>query len=42
LIKRQYPPQTITLPSADETIRKGDMLILAGHADNLKKISKAE
>jgi CIC family chloride channel protein len=42
LIKRQYPPQTITLPSADETIRKGDMLILAGHADNLKKISKVE
>jgi CIC family chloride channel protein len=42
LIKRQSPPQTITLPSADETIRKGDMLILAGHADNLKKISTAE
>jgi CIC family chloride channel protein len=42
LIKRRNPPQTITLPSADETIRKGDMLILAGHADNLKKISPAE
>jgi CIC family chloride channel protein len=42
LIKRQSPPQTITLPSADETIRKGDMLILAGHADNLKKISPSE
>jgi CIC family chloride channel protein len=42
LIKRRNPPQTITLPSADEIIRKGDMLILAGHADNLKKISTAE
>ncbi len=41
LIKRRNPPQTITLPSADETIQRGDMLILAGHADNLKKISKA-
>lgn len=40
LIKRKIPPQTITLPSADETIRKGDILILAGHADSLKKISK--
>jgi CIC family chloride channel protein len=40
LIKRKYPPQTITLPSADDVIRKGDTLILAGHADSLKKISK--
>jgi CIC family chloride channel protein len=40
LIKRKIPPQTITLPSADEVIRKGDTLILAGHADSLKKISK--
>ncbi len=40
LIKRKIPPQTITLPSADETIRKGDILILAGHADSLKKLSK--
>jgi CIC family chloride channel protein len=40
LIKRQIPPQTITLPSADETIRSGDTLILAGHADSLKKISE--
>ncbi len=40
LIKRQIPPQTITLPSADEIIRKGDTLILAGHADSLEKISK--
>jgi len=42
LIKRKIPPQTITLPSADEVIRKGDTLILAGHADSLKKISKDE
>lgn len=40
LIKRQNPPQTITLPSANEIIRKGDTLILAGHADSLNKISK--
>ena len=40
LIKRKIPFQTITLPSADEVIRKGDTLILAGHADSLKKISK--
>lgn len=40
LIKRQIPPQTITLPSAGEIIRKGDTLILAGHADSIKKISK--
>lgn len=38
LIRRKNPPQTITLPSADEVIRKGDILILAGHADNLKKV----
>lgn len=42
LIKRQIPPQTITLPSADEIIRKGDTLILAGQADNIKKILKGE
>ena len=42
LIRRKSPPQTITLPSADEVIRKGDTLILAGHADNIQKIIKSE
>lgn len=40
LIKRKYPPQTITLPSADEVIRKGDLLIIAGLAENIKKIGE--
>jgi len=40
LIKRKYPPQTITIPSADEAIRKGDLLILAGLEENIKKIVK--
>ena len=38
LIKRKYPPQTITIPSADEAIRKGDLLVLAGLEENIKKI----
>ena len=38
LIKRKYPPQTITLPSADEIIKKEDLLILAGLTENIKKI----
>jgi CIC family chloride channel protein len=38
LIKRKFPPQTITLPSAGEVIRKGDLLILAGLYENIKKI----
>ena len=42
LIRRKSPPQTITLPSADEIIRKGDILILAGHADNIQKILKSK
>ncbi|GAJ24964.1 unnamed protein product, partial [marine sediment metagenome] len=40
LIKRKYPPQTITIPSADELIKKGDLLILAGLEENIKKIIK--
>jgi len=40
LIRRKFPPQTITLPSAGEMIRKGDLLILAGLAENIKKIIK--
>jgi CIC family chloride channel protein len=39
LIKRKFPPQTITLPSADEIIRKKDVLVLAGLAENIKKIT---
>jgi CIC family chloride channel protein len=38
LIKRKYPPQTITIPSANEVIRKGDRLILAGVEENITKI----
>lgn len=40
LIKRKYPPQTITIPSGDEAIRKGDLLVLAGLKENIKKIVK--
>ena len=42
LIKRKAPLQTITLPSADEVIKEGDTLILVGHEDNIKKITKAK
>lgn len=40
LIKRKYPPQTITIPSAEESIRKGDLLVLAGLEENIKKITE--
>lgn len=40
LIKRKYPPQTITIPSAEENIRKGDLLVLAGLEENIKKITE--
>jgi CIC family chloride channel protein len=39
LIKRKYPPQTITIPTADETIKQGDLLIIAGLEDSLAKIT---
>ncbi len=39
LIKRKFPLQTITLPSANEIIKKEDTLILVGHEDNIKKIT---
>ncbi len=42
LIKRKDPPQTITLPSGDEIIKKRDVLILAGLAENIKKITKSD
>ena len=38
LIKRKYPPQTITLPSGNEVIRKGDRLIIAGPEENISEI----
>jgi len=40
LIKRMYPPQTITLPSAEEAIKKGDLLVIAGHSENIDKLIK--
>jgi CIC family chloride channel protein len=39
MIKRKSPLQTITLPSADEIIKKEDTLILVGQEDNIKKIT---
>jgi uncharacterized protein with PhoU and TrkA domain len=38
LIKRKYPPKTITIPSANEVIKEGDVLIIAGLEDNITKI----
>jgi len=38
LIKRKYPPQTITIPSSNEVIRKGDRLIIAGPEVNISEI----
>jgi CIC family chloride channel protein len=38
LIKRKFPPQTISIPSANEVIRKGDRLIIAGLEGNITTI----
>jgi CIC family chloride channel protein len=38
VIKRKYPPQILTIPRAEDVIKKGDQLVLAGLEDNLKKI----
>jgi CIC family chloride channel protein len=38
LIKRKFPPQTINIPSANEMIRKGDRLIIAGPEVNISEI----
>jgi uncharacterized protein with PhoU and TrkA domain len=38
LIKRRFPPQTITIPSASEVIRKGDRIIIAGPETNMPDI----
>jgi len=40
LIKRRYPPQTITFPSAGEIIKKEDVLIIAGLDQNIAQIFK--
>jgi CIC family chloride channel protein len=39
LIKRKFPPRTITIPAADEVIKEGDQLILAGLEESLTKIT---
>ncbi len=38
MIKRKYPPKTITIPSAEEVIREGDILIIAGQEENIAEI----
>ncbi len=38
LIKRKFPPQNISIPSAKEVIRKGDRLIIAGPEANITEI----
>jgi len=40
LIKRTYPPQTITLPSAEEVIKENDLLVIAGHSVNIDRLIK--
>ncbi|MCJ7579944.1 MAG: TrkA C-terminal domain-containing protein, partial [Candidatus Aminicenantes bacterium] len=40
LIRRKNPTQTIPIPSADEVIKKGDILVLAGLTENIMKIIK--
>jgi len=40
LIKRKFPPRTITLPSADELIQKDDTLVIAGLEENIAAIFK--
>jgi CIC family chloride channel protein len=39
LIKRKFPPQTITIPAAEETIKQGDQLIIAGLEESVSKIA---
>ena len=40
LIKRKYPPLTIPIPTANEIIRKGDLLILAGPTESIEQLTK--
>ncbi len=37
LIKRKKPPRTIPLPGGDESVRKGDSLIIAGKVEDINK-----
>ena len=39
LIKRKFPPQTLTIPSAEETIKPDDQLIVAGLEESVSKIA---
>jgi CIC family chloride channel protein len=39
LIKHKYPPRTITIPGADEVIKQGDQLILAGLEESMIRIT---
>ena len=39
MIKRKYPPRTITIPGADEVIKRGDQLVLAGLEESLTSIT---
>ena len=38
VIKRKFPPKTITVPSAEEVIKKDDTLIIAGHSENIRRM----
>jgi CIC family chloride channel protein len=42
LIKRKFPPQTITIPSANELIKKDDILVIAGLEENIAAIFKSQ
>ncbi|MBS3819857.1 chloride channel protein [bacterium] len=42
LIKRKYPPQCITIPSAQTHIQKGDFLVLAGLEENISKLIRTK
>lgn len=40
LIRRKYPPRTITVPGAAEVIRPGDILIVAGPSESIEALSR--
>lgn len=42
VIKRKFPPKTITIPSADEVIKKDDILTIAGLEENITSMLKNE
>lgn len=39
VIKRKFPPRTITIPGAEEAILQGDQLVLAGLEESLTRIA---